>query len=160
MGATPAAVREASGCEATMERRMIGGLVLALLAMTVTTRWGHALDIDRSAVDFKTPADIKWVRNAAGTVEERQVKQTSTVVETDAGYSVEWPDLESQTKAEKAAGSKTITFVAAAAIKFGDKIKSMRVRSSGPEGLGKSGFYDFPHRASIHIRYSGKKKGK
>src|SRR5436853_176046 len=56
--------------EATMERRMIGGLVLALLAMTVTTRWGHALDIDRSAVDFKTPADITWVRNAAGTNEQ------------------------------------------------------------------------------------------
>ena len=53
-----------------MERRMIGGLVLALLAMTVTTRWGHALDIDRSAVDFKTPADITWVRNAAGTNEQ------------------------------------------------------------------------------------------
>jgi hypothetical protein len=26
-------------------------------------------DIDRSAVDFTTPADIKWVRNAAGTNE-------------------------------------------------------------------------------------------
>jgi hypothetical protein len=27
-------------------------------------------DIDRAAVDFKTPAEIKWVRNAAGTNEQ------------------------------------------------------------------------------------------
>jgi hypothetical protein len=29
-----------------------------------------APDIDRSAVDWKTPAEIKWVRNAAGTNEQ------------------------------------------------------------------------------------------
>ena len=28
-----------------------------------------AADVDRSAVDFKTPAEIKWVRNASGTNE-------------------------------------------------------------------------------------------
>jgi mannose-6-phosphate isomerase-like protein (cupin superfamily) len=30
---------------------------------------GSQADIDRTAVDFTTPADIKWVRNAAGTNE-------------------------------------------------------------------------------------------
>src|SRR5215831_8733636 len=30
---------------------------------------GQLRRIDRTAVDFKTPADIKWVRNAAGTNE-------------------------------------------------------------------------------------------
>jgi hypothetical protein len=30
----------------------------------------YGADIDRAAVDFKTPAEIKWVRNAAGTNEQ------------------------------------------------------------------------------------------
>jgi hypothetical protein len=29
-----------------------------------------AADLDRAAVDFTTPVDIKWVRNAAGTNEQ------------------------------------------------------------------------------------------
>ena len=48
-------------------RRM---LVLALLAPLLVTSAATAQDIDRSAVDFKTPAEIKWVRNAAGTNEQ------------------------------------------------------------------------------------------
>ena len=31
---------------------------------------GFPADIDRSVADFKTPADIKWVRNAAGTTSQ------------------------------------------------------------------------------------------
>jgi hypothetical protein len=30
----------------------------------------YGADIDRATVDFKTPAEIKWVRNAAGTNEQ------------------------------------------------------------------------------------------
>jgi hypothetical protein len=30
----------------------------------------YGADLDRAAVDFKTPAEIKWVRNAAGTNEQ------------------------------------------------------------------------------------------
>ena len=42
--------------------------VVALLLLIVPS--GHsAPDIDRTAVDWKTPAEIKWVRNAAGTNE-------------------------------------------------------------------------------------------
>ena len=42
---------------------------LAVLGMAMAARSVYAADIDPSAVDFKTPADIKWVRNAAGTNE-------------------------------------------------------------------------------------------
>jgi len=41
----------------------------AVLVILLTASWGNSADIDRTAVDFKTPADIKWVRNAAGTNE-------------------------------------------------------------------------------------------
>ena len=41
----------------------------AVLVILLTASWGNSTDIDRTAVDFKTPADIKWVRNAAGTNE-------------------------------------------------------------------------------------------
>ena len=41
----------------------------AVLVILLTPSWGNSADIDRTAVDFKTPADIKWVRNAAGTNE-------------------------------------------------------------------------------------------
>jgi hypothetical protein len=34
------------------------------------TRRGPAADLDRTAVDFTPPPDIKWVRNAAGTNEQ------------------------------------------------------------------------------------------
>ena len=42
---------------------------VALLAVLLAASVGHAADIDREAVDFKTPAEITWVRNAAGTNE-------------------------------------------------------------------------------------------
>ena len=41
----------------------------AVLVILLTASWGNSADMDRTAVDFKTPADIKWVRNAAGTNE-------------------------------------------------------------------------------------------
>jgi quercetin dioxygenase-like cupin family protein len=43
-------------------------LVSASLVALVSTSSSYG-DIDRTAVDFQTPADIKWVRNAAGTNE-------------------------------------------------------------------------------------------
>src|SRR5260370_2556064 len=46
-------------------------LALAVLALLLIVPSGFgAPDVDRSAVDFKTPAEIKWVRNAAGTNEQ------------------------------------------------------------------------------------------
>jgi hypothetical protein len=47
----------------------IGSLTLLALSLAVPASRG-AGDIDRTAVDFKTPAEIKWVRNAAGTNEQ------------------------------------------------------------------------------------------
>jgi quercetin dioxygenase-like cupin family protein len=47
---------------------MLLGVALSLAVVTVPS--GFAADIDRAAVDFKTPADIKWVKNAAGTNEQ------------------------------------------------------------------------------------------
>jgi quercetin dioxygenase-like cupin family protein len=44
-------------------------LWLAVLAATAAATSARGADIDRTAVDFKTPAEIKWVRNAAGTNE-------------------------------------------------------------------------------------------
>ena len=41
----------------------------AVLVILLTASWSNSADIDRIAVDFKTPADIKWVRNASGTNE-------------------------------------------------------------------------------------------
>ena len=48
----------------------MGTLALAVLAVMLTVSSGQAADIDRTAVDFTPPADIKWVRNAAGTMEQ------------------------------------------------------------------------------------------
>jgi len=46
-------------------------LVTAVLALLLFVPSGYgAPDIDRSAVDWKTPAEIKWVRNAAGANEQ------------------------------------------------------------------------------------------
>jgi len=46
-------------------------LALAMLALLLIVPAGFgAPDVDRSAVDFKTPDEIKWVRNAAGTNEQ------------------------------------------------------------------------------------------
>lgn len=44
-------------------------IAIVLLAGAIAAPSIRAADIDRSAVDFKTPAEIKWVRNAAGTNE-------------------------------------------------------------------------------------------
>ena len=44
-------------------------IFLAVLALMIVTPAGYAADIDRGAVDFTTPSEIKWVRNAAGTNE-------------------------------------------------------------------------------------------
>ncbi len=49
---------------------MIRMFSLAVLAMMMTASSGYGADIDRTAVDFKAPSDIKWVRNAAGTNEQ------------------------------------------------------------------------------------------
>ena len=48
---------------------MIRSIVLAGLVVMTAATGSVAQDIDRTAVDFKTPAEIKWVRNAAGTNE-------------------------------------------------------------------------------------------
>src|SRR6266851_9029962 len=48
--------------------RVLPLAVVALLLLIVPSGHG-APDIDRTAVDWKTPAEIKWVRNAAGTNE-------------------------------------------------------------------------------------------
>lgn len=42
---------------------------LTVLAVVVSASSCFAADIDRSAADFITPANIKWVKNAAGTNE-------------------------------------------------------------------------------------------
>ena len=44
-------------------------LLIAILGMTFVSRASYAAEVDRAAVDFKTPSEIKWVRNAAGTNE-------------------------------------------------------------------------------------------
>ena len=46
-----------------------GLLSLVVLIMLLAAPQVGGADIDRAAVDFKTPAEIKWVRNAAGTNE-------------------------------------------------------------------------------------------
>jgi hypothetical protein len=43
---------------------------IAVLAMAMAAPPGNAADIDRAAVDFTPPSEIKWVRNAAGTNEQ------------------------------------------------------------------------------------------
>ena len=48
--------------------RILPLAVLSLLLLIVPAGHG-APGIDRTAVDWKTPAEIKWVRNAAGTNE-------------------------------------------------------------------------------------------
>lgn len=45
-------------------------LALAFFAALVAAPLGAAAQLDRSAVDIIAPADIKWVRNAAGTNEQ------------------------------------------------------------------------------------------
>jgi quercetin dioxygenase-like cupin family protein len=50
--------------------RLIPLCSLAILAVGLAAPSGYGADIDRTAVDFITPGDIKWVRNAAGTNEQ------------------------------------------------------------------------------------------
>ena len=49
---------------------MLKTIAFALVALVATPASSLAADIDRGAVDFKTPEEIKWVRNAAGTNEQ------------------------------------------------------------------------------------------
>jgi hypothetical protein len=44
-------------------------LTLAIAALLLFPLASLAADIDRTAVDFKTPEEITWVKNAAGTNE-------------------------------------------------------------------------------------------
>jgi hypothetical protein len=44
-------------------------LALTFAAVLLTARPGPAAELDRAAVDFTPPGEIKWVRNAAGTNE-------------------------------------------------------------------------------------------
>jgi hypothetical protein len=49
--------------------RLTRVIVLAALLTLPAVPCSHGADIDRSAVDFTPPSDIKWVKNAAGTAE-------------------------------------------------------------------------------------------
>src|SRR5437867_4828452 len=62
--------QRAPGVKTPIIPGMLKTLALALLALTIAAPRAHGADIDRTAVDFKTPADITWVRNAAGTNEQ------------------------------------------------------------------------------------------
>jgi len=42
---------------------------IALIALLLVVSSAQAADLDREAVDFKTPSELTWVRNAAGTNE-------------------------------------------------------------------------------------------
>jgi hypothetical protein len=44
-------------------------LVLAI-AVVLAAPAGYGADLDRTAIDFTPPGEIKWVRNAAGTNEQ------------------------------------------------------------------------------------------
>jgi quercetin dioxygenase-like cupin family protein len=45
-------------------------LCVAVLGLLTATASSQAADLDRTAVDFTIPSEIKWVRNAAGTSEQ------------------------------------------------------------------------------------------
>jgi len=45
-------------------------LFLAVLGMMASAPATRAADIDRSAVEFTPPSDIRWVKNPAGTNEQ------------------------------------------------------------------------------------------
>ena len=49
---------------------MVRRLALAILGILAITSAVRAADLDRTAVNFTAPGDIKWVRNAAGTNEQ------------------------------------------------------------------------------------------
>jgi hypothetical protein len=48
----------------------IAVFALVVVSTGLAASSGYGADIDRTAVDFTVPADIKWVRNAAGTNEQ------------------------------------------------------------------------------------------
>ena len=50
--------------------RLILGLVLASFVTLSAPPPGHGAELDRTAVDFTPPGEIKWMRNAAGTNEQ------------------------------------------------------------------------------------------
>jgi len=50
--------------------RVFRGARLVLLAMMLFAPGAGAAEIDRAAADFQIPADMKWIRNAAGTNEQ------------------------------------------------------------------------------------------
>lgn len=50
--------------------RMTRVFSAAVLALTMAVPSGRAADIDRTAVDFRTADEIRWVRNPAGTNEQ------------------------------------------------------------------------------------------
>jgi hypothetical protein len=45
-------------------------LCIAVLGLLTATASSQAADLDRTAVDFTIPSEIKWIRNAAGTNEQ------------------------------------------------------------------------------------------
>lgn len=50
--------------------RIAGVFTIAVFTVVLAAPAARAADLDRSAVDFTPPAEIKWVRNAAGTNEQ------------------------------------------------------------------------------------------
>ncbi len=50
--------------------RIVRILSLVVVTVLMAAPAGHGADLDRTAVDFTPPSDIKWVRNAAGTNEQ------------------------------------------------------------------------------------------
>ena len=51
-------------------RRLTWGFMVALAASISLAQSAAAAEIDRNAVDFIPPSEIKWIRNAAGTNEQ------------------------------------------------------------------------------------------
>ena len=58
---------------------MIRLVRLVLAAALLAVPGAHAADLDRTAVDFTPPGEIKWVRNAAGTNESATFDPNATV---------------------------------------------------------------------------------
>jgi hypothetical protein len=50
-------------------KKQVGMLTIAALATMVAATPCYPAELDRTVADFKTPADIQWRRNAAGTNE-------------------------------------------------------------------------------------------
>jgi hypothetical protein len=52
--------------------------VLALAVTLLAAPFASAAELDRGAVDFIPPAELKWVKNAAGTNSTTAARCTST----------------------------------------------------------------------------------